>query len=227
MAITNTSLKSMPKWRHFPAINTLDYPIAAQIDSLVHLKTLDKGTQFFLDQNSRRAFFVLEGMTKLIRYNAASGKEVILHILGAGDIFGIPFAVPPGKSTAVVALQDCTLGYMEAQDFKTVLQAAPELGLIFNRAIEAKLSSIESRLEELFFRRIDHRLASLLLRLAAQYPARKITLPQKDLASLIGATRERVNQVLSEFKRRGWIKIAKKHIALLDRAAIEQMAASA
>jgi CRP-like cAMP-binding protein len=41
-------------------------------------------------------------------------------------------------------------------------------------------------------------------------------LTQEELAQLIGASRETVNQALTDFARRGWIQLSDKSVLILD-----------
>jgi CRP-like cAMP-binding protein len=67
------------------------------------------------------------------------------------------------------------------------------------------------------------RLASQLLQLGQQFGSQddgamhvSHDLTQEELAQLIGASRETVNQALTDFARRGWIQLFDKSVLILD-----------
>jgi CRP-like cAMP-binding protein len=67
------------------------------------------------------------------------------------------------------------------------------------------------------------RLARLLLQLGQQFGSQNDgaiyvshDLTQEELAQLIGASRETVNQALTDFARRGWIQLSDKSVLILD-----------
>ena len=68
------------------------------------------------------------------------------------------------------------------------------------------------------FKGIPARLASLLLRLAAERDTDEITgLTHQDLAETIGTYRETATQALNDMKMAGIIEIGRKRITILDR----------
>jgi CRP-like cAMP-binding protein len=76
---------------------------------------------------------------------------------------------------------------------------------------------------ELMATDVRGRLARLLLQLGQQFGSQNDgalqvshDLTQEELAQLIGASRETVNQALTDFARRGWIQLFDKSVLILD-----------
>jgi CRP-like cAMP-binding protein len=77
------------------------------------------------------------------------------------------------------------------------------------------------------FKGIPARLASLLLRLAAERDSHDIVgLTHQDLAETIGTYRETATQVLNDMKAQGLIEIGRKRISILDVERLAEVARS-
>jgi CRP/FNR family transcriptional regulator len=51
----------------------------------------------------------------------------------------------------------------------------------------------------------------------------RVTLTQEEIAQCVGTTRETVSRVLSDFKRRGWLRVKGIIWTILDKNALENM----
>jgi len=72
---------------------------------------------------------------------------------------------------------------------------------------------------------VPARTAKRLLELAGHQDRFSIPLTQEELASMIGASRERVNKALALFTRLGWIEIeGRGQYHILDRQSLEDRA---
>ena len=90
-----------------------------------------------------------------------------------------------------------------------------------------RLRDAEERLENMAFKGIPARLASLLLRLAEEQGSNEITgLTHQDLAESVGTYRETATQVLNDLKAAGYIDIGRKRITVLDVAGLTSVAES-
>jgi CRP-like cAMP-binding protein len=75
----------------------------------------------------------------------------------------------------------------------------------------------------LIFTDVPGRVAKQLMRLAQRFGvqedgAMRVThdLTQVEIAQLVGASRETVNKVLTDFSRRGWIQLEGKSLLITD-----------
>ncbi|HEX5131950.1 MAG TPA: Crp/Fnr family transcriptional regulator, partial [Candidatus Krumholzibacteria bacterium] len=120
------------------------------------------------------------------------------------------------------ALQRSLVGYVPRGDFERMTQQK-EFVTELNRLAGERLVKVTNRLEEMVFRDVPSRLASLLLRLADEFPAQRngrrvidVRLTQQDLADLIGATRETTSIAINDFRRRGLLDAGRGSITILS-----------
>ena len=101
------------------------------------------------------------------------------------------------------ALDDCAILVMSRTDLERLILNKPILGLRMLEITGRRLSDAEARLEDMAFKGIPARLASLLLRLAAErHSRRNHGLTHQDLAETIGTYRETATQVLNDMNGR-------------------------
>jgi CRP-like cAMP-binding protein len=153
---------------------------------------------------------------------SAEGKEVTLMILEPGMTLG-ELGLLDGKprSADVIAMTNCLVLLLERRDFLPLLTQNPDLALRLMGVLCDRLRTTSLTLEEVALTDIPTRLASLLLKLSAQYGldggrGRRIQLrlSQGDLSSLIAATRESVNKQLRSWREQGILDEEDGHIVL-------------
>ena len=103
------------------------------------------------------------------------------------------------------------------------------MGLV--EKINQRLKEAEDRIEDLVFRDVPGRIASVLLKLSEQFgkdsPAGtqisfKIT--HQELADMVGTTRETATVILNELKEDEILKIEDKYITIIDEKALKEWA---
>jgi CRP/FNR family transcriptional regulator, cyclic AMP receptor protein len=115
------------------------------------------------------------------------------------------------------AMEDCSIMVMSRADLERLMLNDPTIGRRILTLTQRRLTDAEARLEDMAFKGIPARLASLLLRLAVDQDSDSITgLTHQDLAETIGTYRETATQVLNDLKADGLIEIGRKRITILD-----------
>lgn len=150
---------------------------------------------------------------------SAGGKEVVLAILHAGEVFG-EIALLDGKERSADArtVTACQIAVIDRADVLQLLDQHPRAWRGFVEVLCERLRRTDDHLVEIALLDLPGRLARALLRVADA--DRVIHLPQHDLGKMIGASRERVNSRLQEWHRAGILKVGKGSIALLDEKAL-------
>lgn len=156
-------------------------------------------------------FVVKEGRAKVSAYSV-EGREQILALLEPGDLFGELALVGEQESAHVEAFEDTLVCALRREDFEQILREHPEIGLHLIRALAGRLRQAAEEIENLVFRDVPGRLASVLLRLGQVYGVQDphtgairvaLRMTHHDLASMIGATRETVTTILARFREEG------------------------
>jgi len=163
-------------------------------------------------------FLLKKGRVQLYRISP-NGKKLVVETLGPGTIFGEMSLVGQGMhNTFAEAVDECLLCVMSRADVERLMREKPSVAFRFVEALGDRLSSVETRLEEIAFKSIPARLASLLLRLADEEGdgTEVIGYTHQDLGEILGTYRETVTQTLNDFKAEGLLEISRKRIQILD-----------
>jgi CRP/FNR family cyclic AMP-dependent transcriptional regulator len=165
---------------------------------------------------------VIEGRVKLTNISR-SGKEVVLHYVGVGDIFG-EIAALDGKERAAdaIALEDSGVFVVSTRDLLAALTAHPLAMLAVVHALCEKVRAVASVIEDNTLE-MRGRAASGLLRLARQHgrtspdgTCLEMTFSQEELGKYLGMSRENVNRQLGQLKLANVIKITGSEISIMD-----------
>ena len=200
----------------------------ADLDHVTTITSMPRGRVFYQpDDISEVLFLIRQGRVQLYRISP-EGKKLVIATLGSGAVFGeMALLGQQMHNTFAEALEDCQIVVMSRTDLERLIHAKPIVGLRMLEITGRRLSEAEERLDDMAFKGIPARLASLLLRLAADRGVDVITgLTHQDLAETIGTYRETATQVLNDMKAEGLIQIGRKRIDILDPARLQALAES-
>ncbi len=199
-----------------------------ELDRMTTITNVLRGRVFYQPEDvSEVLFLIKEGRVQLYRISP-EGKKLIIATLGPGTVFGEMALLGQQMHNAFAeALDDCLILVMSRADLERLILNKPSVGLRMLEITGRRLNDAEARLEDMAFKGIPARLASLLLRLAAERGSNEITgLTHQDLAETIGTYRETATQVLNDLKAQGLIEIGRKRIDLLDPERLAKVARS-
>jgi CRP-like cAMP-binding protein len=170
-------------------------------------------------------YFVMEGRIKVFRTHP-SGAESIVGIRNPGHQFGelgwaMGQATRHNSASALVASE---LKRVEAAEFGQKLRADGVLAAAFARGLVRRLTAVERELSELAGKSVPGRLVDILGRLAADHGLDEgdgsvrlgLDLTHKDLADLIGTSRETLTKELGVLADVGLLRVAHRTIVLLQ-----------
>jgi CRP/FNR family cyclic AMP-dependent transcriptional regulator len=176
------------------------------------------------------AYVILEGTLKVSTVQS-NGRELTLALLGPGEIVGeLSLTDRSGRSADVVTLEPATLIWIDRNTLDQLRREIPGITENLLRLLARRLRLANAQLQAMATLDVHGRIARQLLALADAWgeerPDGSVRIPlritQSDLASLVGATRVRVNEVLVGFGRRNFVDVDSKHrITILSRDELE------
>lgn len=200
-----------------------------EMDRQITMSSCEPGRIFYMPEETGEVLFLLKkGRVQLYRISP-NGKKLVVATLGPGTIFGEMSLVGQGMhNTFAEAVDECLLCVMSRPDVERLMRDKPQVAFRFVEALGERMTSLESRLEEIAFKSIPARLASLLLRLAAEQ-GNETTITgytHQDLGEILGTYRETITQTLNDFKADGLVEISRKRVEILDVESLEMLAES-
>jgi CRP/FNR family cyclic AMP-dependent transcriptional regulator len=183
------------------------------------------GKIFYGPEDSGEALFIIkEGRVQLYRISP-EGRKLVTSTLGPGTIFGEMTLIGQGMYDSFAeATGECSVCKMERSDVERLLLEKPEVALRILEVIGRRLLEVEARLEDIAFKTVAGRLASLLLRLMREQGRSIRGLTHQNLADDIGTHRETATQTLTRFRSEGLVDTGRKRIEILDPEGLQLIA---
>jgi len=168
-------------------------------------------------------YIVISGRLKVMM-NDKEGREVILAFLNQGDVFGEMGLIDQApRSATVVAIESCELLTITRVDFTKCLQKSFDLTMNVICGLVKRLREADQKIGSLALMDVCGRVARLLMEMAETVDGQKVVtkkLPKKQIANMIGATREMVTRVMKEMETSGHIEVRAHQILLRDSLAL-------
>ncbi len=186
-------------------------------------------TIFTVEQPAEVVYIILSGTVR-IHVEQATGTDVIIDIGGTGDILGeMALIEGVGRSASANTLEESVLLWLDRASFMEALRSMPDFTLNLMRILSGRLRLANERIQGFAALDAYGRVARTLLAYSHRYGQRlpggamviPIRLTQSDIAEMVGASRERVNQIMSYYKQRGYLSVDRNYrIAIHDPEAL-------
>ncbi|MBS1541927.1 MAG: Crp/Fnr family transcriptional regulator [Bacteroidetes bacterium] len=181
---------------------------------------------YFEDQKADTIFFVAKGRVKIF-YRNEQNKEVVKSILSTGEIFGELALAEEGKRSDFAQVMDndtiiCAWGL---EDIKQLMLNDQEFSLSITKLVGLRLLKLERKFELLAFKDTRTRVVEFL-KDAAEWKGRKVgdeivimtPLTHRDIAKLVGLSRQSVSSTFNELKKENLIYFDRRRILIRDLA---------
>ena len=175
-------------------------------------------------------FFLVSGQAHVLNYSG-SGRIIEYATLYVGDVFG-EYAAIDGltRSAWVMALTPCVVAVLPGKVFVDTVIARPEICLALLRKFTGIIRLSDERMTSFSHLSAEQRVCLELIRLAERHPESSEELiislapTQRNLAHVIGTSRETVARIISQLRREGIIEYAGKTIHIRKRGDLENLA---
>ncbi|HZM30514.1 MAG TPA: Crp/Fnr family transcriptional regulator [Acidimicrobiales bacterium] len=178
---------------------------------------------FHEDDEPDRLYVVINGRIAIAK-RSIDGRESVVALMEAGDLFGEMGLFLPGRSAEARALEQSQVLSIGFEPVREVYEKRPELLWGVVALLARRLETMDVALADSVFLDVTGRTAKRLVEMAAG--ADEFTLPvtQEELAAMVGASRERVNKAIASFVRLGWIEQSERRYRITDREQLERRA---
>ena len=167
-------------------------------------------------------YVIARGRVKLCHLEATTDREAVIDILPAGSLFG-EFALygSGARQMCAVAFEPARLLRLPVEEYRLAMGESHELYDYTFRLVGQRLSRTERRVADFALDPIPTRLEKLLVELSERYGRHEpegvlidLTLPHREIASIVGSTRESVTVRLNDMRRAGMIEFVDRKILL-------------
>lgn len=180
------------------------------------------GTELFDVGHACQALpLLLSGSIRVFR-RAENGREISLYRVAAGELCIVTVSCLLGAEAypaSGVAETDISAIALPRPLFQHLTASHPAFQRQVFHLFAERITGLMQLVEEVAFRKLDQRLAAVL---AARAP--EVMSSHQQLADELGSVREIVSRLLKQFEERGWIRLSRERIDVLQLAALQEMA---
>ncbi len=179
-------------------------------------RTFAAGKEIFAEGDQANFLpFVLSGTVKMVRF-PEPGKEVIIGVFSAGEVFAIPPALDGKRFPATaVAMEESKLLLLPQNEFRSLMASSPEFSSAIMDRMCGLLRQRTETVQILATPSAEHRVASVLVRLAGEInngETKKIGHRRQDIAEMAGLTIETTIRSIRKLADRGLVEIVRGKI---------------
>lgn len=205
----------------YPILRELPEPLQVRLAAQAQTMVVPAGTVVFDERQPCQGFpLVLGGAIRVVKL-AANGRELPLYRVLPGESCIITTSCLLGRTdynARGIAASDTTLVLLPRLLFETLLDQAPFRDFVFSLFAE-RIAELMQLVEEVAFRKLDQRLANLLLG-----RGRRLHTTHQQLADELGSVREMVSRLLKGFAEQGLVQLGREQIDIVDPAGLRRIA---
>ena len=171
-------------------------------------------------------FYIVESGRVRVFYQTPAGREPTITYRGPGDLFGISHLAESGRRvSSAQALEPSAIWAIANEDLDEVTRRLPTLASGIIKSLSLRLRDVMVLVESVATLPARLRVANFLLanRQRGAGAAVKAGWTHESIADRLGCTRQTVTEALNEFARKGWIRIERKRVSVIDRHALERL----
>ncbi len=216
--------------RHEPrAFCNLPESSLRALEALKYTTLYPRGALLFVEGQPGRGVYILcSGRVKLSA-TARDARVIITRIARAGEILGLCATLSGGTyEVTAETLEPSQVNFVRAADFTRFLSTNAEASL---RAAEQLARNYSAALEQVRLLGLSHSAAAKLARFLLEADGGdghadrlRLALTHEEIGQLIGASRETVTRLFSEFKHENLIQVKGAVLQLNNRPALEALA---
>ena len=164
-------------------------------------------------------YIVISGRVKVFSSDE-EGKEVVLNSIGPGEYFGeVALLDEQPRSASVIALESAKLAMIPRADFLRYLNEYPPLATNLLKTLARRMRTETENIKTLALMDVYGRVAKTLLDLAAEKDGKLVTerITHKEIANMVGASREMVGRILKDLRKGGYISVDSGRIIINEK----------
>ncbi|MDX1432211.1 MAG: Crp/Fnr family transcriptional regulator [Gammaproteobacteria bacterium] len=165
-------------------------------------------------------YIILAGKVKVF-VSDEKGKEIILNIQGPLEYFGeLSLIDQAPRSASIMTLEPTRLAYLSRASFEDCLAENPQLALKLITSLVERIRALTVVARDLALFDVHERVVLALSRLARKRGDKLVIeqrLTHKDIADMVGASREMVSRIMKELTDAGRIETTRERIVIGDK----------
>ncbi len=190
-------------------------------------ESIERKTLIYTPGSAADALFVLVSGQVDLYLRSDEGRMLTLQSVLPGHVFGtVALANDGGYDTYAQATGQSRLYRILSAQAAAIAEANPALGMSLMQELTQYRAVVSHRIDEVAFKSVPARLASLLLELASGQGS-AMSVPRhshRQLAEMINAYRETVTKVFNQFRDARLLEVDRSTITLVNLRRLQELA---
>lgn len=208
-------------------LSELSAPGRARAEERLTTRELRNGERLLHEGDPCPSLLFVERGALRVYKTAESGREITLYRVRPGElcILSLSSLLARTPYTASVSADGATVApELDGETFRALYATEPALQVQVAKQLHRLLTEVMALVTEVAFRRVDERLAALLVQESAQGPVVQTT--HERLAQHLGTAREVISRLLENLRDDGVLRVERGQVTVIDRRALESMVSS-
>jgi CRP/FNR family transcriptional regulator len=208
--------------RALPFLKEADPRLLREFQEVAFFTRIPEGRNVFIEGDHVDAIaLMISGVVRVYKIGE-TGREITLYRFGNGESCILTAnAILSQKNFPAVATveQEAEAVMIPADIFRDWVKRYDLWREFVFELLSQRLSAVMAIVEEVAFRRMDLRVASLLLERSRT--SDKVQITHQEIAAELGSSRKVISRILEDFSARGILEVARGKVKILDRATLQ------
>lgn len=203
------------------------------ISNLSQDRIYSEGEVIYDQEDAAEALFFLNRGSIRLAVRNSDGREKTVGILAGGEIFGLEvIGAERVYQLQAVTHEESWVSLLTREQFVQLTRDYPALAFNLMQILLQRLGEAHEDIRALCFMDIQQRLVNTLLKLSESHGRRlpsegnmvklKVRISHDYLARLIGSNRPYLSNIMSHFKKQGWVRYDRNRL-LIDTEALQEL----
>ncbi len=195
-----------------------------KICEILEMDNINKGELILLkDKDKKSVFFLKKGSVKIVN----TQNDVVKYIVKRGNVFGelILFDKEVATQEVAYALEDCIICYIDSDQMESLMEKHKSLKNGILKIYGLRIKKLERRLNDLLYKDSSTRIKEFLFDYIEEFGedngqgkfVAKSLLSHKEIANLTNTSRQTVNNVMSNLRKKDIIEYNKQFISITNK----------
>lgn len=218
---------------NFSMLQVLSPEEMKMMDNMASMRDAPRNQVLYFSEDSANSVYLLKKGKVKISKISDDGREVILAILGPGEVFGELSVTGQAKREEIAEVtEDAVICKVDLPDFEKMMEHNPKFNLQVTKLIGFRLKKIQNRLENMIFKTSEQRVKSFIKETVMELgrdiqgednqKVVELRLTQEDISKLTATSRQTVTTVFSDLEKKGIIKYDRRRIFVKDMKALDE-----
>ncbi|WP_350293778.1 Crp/Fnr family transcriptional regulator [uncultured Croceitalea sp.] len=215
--------------RQFNALRAMNKEELKQVSDSKTYKTIKKGEALFEEGEKLDGIYcVRNGVSKLSKLSA-NGKDQIVKLATKGEVIGQRSVIAEEHTNLrATAVNDMEVCFIPKETITNTMHKNPNFTLEVLRHMAHDLKEADDVIVNMSQKTVKQRVAEAFLYLKNNFGETEdaflsLTLSREDIANVVGTATESCIRIISEFKKKGYLKTSGKKIGIIDEKGLQNL----